>query len=125
VIDADRTVDGLYLSIFCDLCNFKYIKLSVITLCFPRLVDAKGLEGVNWLKTAHLVGSHANMYGLTLHSVDNYIIVAKSMMPIAYISDKSRSIQCLALGFSLVITDEWESRAGKCRFRRSRTQFNM
>jgi hypothetical protein len=42
------------------------------------------LEGVNCLKTAHLVGSRAQIYGLTFYAVENYIIVTKSMMPIAH-----------------------------------------
>lgn len=46
----------------------------------------KGLGSVNLPTTAHLVGSAAPMYGLTLQTVDT--IVTKSMMPIAQIIDK-------------------------------------
>ena len=49
----------------------------------------KGLGGVHWLTTAHLVGSPADMYGLTLQTVDRYTIVTKSVMPIAHLVNKS------------------------------------
>ena len=61
---------------------------------------------MNWLTTAHLVGSPADMYGLTLQTVDRYTIVTKSVMPIAHMTDKSPLIQSLALGFSLVTKNE-------------------
>lgn len=34
----------------------------------------KGLEGVNWLTTAPLVGSPAEICGMTLHAVEHYIL---------------------------------------------------
>ncbi|MEG3877133.1 hypothetical protein QT972_07080 [Microcoleus sp. herbarium7] len=46
----------------------------------------KGLGGVHYRTTAHLVGLAAPMYRLTLQTVDT--IVTKSMMPIAQIIDK-------------------------------------
>ncbi len=44
----------------------------------------KGLGGVNCLTTAHLIGSGADMYGLTLYAVDLHTIVTKSVMSIAH-----------------------------------------
>ena len=53
----------------------------------------KGLGGVNWLKTAHLVGSPVPMYGLILQTVDRHTIVTKSIAPIAQIIDKFAEIE--------------------------------
>ena len=84
MLDVDRKVDGLYLSIFSNLYNFRDIKFISNYPVFSRSVDAQNLKGVNWLKTAHLVGTPADLFGLTLRAVDHYTIVTKSVMPIAH-----------------------------------------
>ncbi|MEG5036481.1 hypothetical protein [Microcoleus sp. AT3-D2] len=68
---------------------------------------------MNWLTTAHLVGSPADMYGLTLHAVEHYIIVTKLVLSIAHMTDKSIYIQGFAKFLSLLTKKEWDARAWK------------